>query len=141
MTGIDKGKAILRNIPQVDAPSICADSSNSFGSCWKNVRKIIIYHTRTSVGIIMTQKLLYNPIPLIKINVGIKPPLKNIVNKQKNIVNKQKIIKYFLPINSFFDKPYASIAVTNTDMAVPTTVRRIDIKKALTNRLSLKTTS
>src|SRR5699024_891786 len=134
MTGIDKGKAILRNIPQVDAPSICADSSNSFGSCWKNVRKIIIYHTRTSVGIIMTQKLLYNPIPLIKINVGIKPPL-------KNIVNKQKIIKYFLPINSFFDKPYASIAVTNTDMAVPTTVRRIDIKKALTNRLSLKTTS
>src|SRR5699024_12572746 len=98
------------------------------------VRKIILYPTRTSVGIIITRQLVDNPSPLIKIKVGIKPPL-------KNMLNKQKIIKYFLPINSFFDKPYASIAVTNTDMAVPTTVRRIDIKKALTNRLSLKTTS
>ncbi|MNN78295.1 hypothetical protein D3C81_1948390 [compost metagenome] len=52
ITGPDNGNTMRNRVPQFPQPSILADSSNPCGSPWKKVRKMIMFHTPISEGII-----------------------------------------------------------------------------------------
>src|SRR5699024_671157 len=106
---------MLHKILKFPLPSILADSSNSVGIPWKNVRIIMMFHTATAFGIIMTQNVFNMPKSRINKYVGINPPLKNMV-KTINAMKKPR------PLKSFLDNGYAANMVITTFNAVPATV-------------------
>src|SRR5690625_4392744 len=125
MAGNDRGRTILKRIPKSLHPSILADSSKLSGKFRKKVLKMIILNTLIVTGIISAANESNNPVCLTTINVGINPPLNNIVNTIKKLIARR-------PTKSFLERPYAVSTEKNILQMVPTTVTNTETDKAFT---------
>ena len=82
MIAVDSGSTMLKKNLVFEQPSISAASRSSSGMLvWKNVRLMMMFVMDVAPRITMTSGLLYKPRLLTVRNVGIKPPEKNIVNR------------------------------------------------------------
>jgi len=82
------------------------------------------FQTLTALGTIRAKRLLRHPnVWVIKRNVGIRPP-------EKNIVISRYTVKTLRPINRFFESGYAIMDVKSVLSAVPVTVTITDIRNA-----------
>src|SRR5699024_2288165 len=102
--GFASGNIIFLKIKKSPAPSILADSSKLIGRPWKKLRIIIILKAFTAIGKIIAHNVSISPSELTTKNVGIIPPLNNIVNTTAKLIKR-------LPGKYDLDKPYAIIDV------------------------------
>ena len=88
MIAVESGSTMLKKKRVLEQPSISAASRSSFGILVsKKVRLMMMFVMLVAPRMTMTHGLLYSPRLFTVRKVGIRPPEKNIVNRNISVKN------------------------------------------------------